>query len=351
LTVTFLGFTINSKNVNLDKIANQLIYASCVFFRTLFVGRDARVLAVTNPPYLPIILGFASIIRGFRFQLILLDIYPDGLVQVGFIEPRSLTNRIWRKLNIAVFVRAQSIVVLGRDMRELLITGYGVNPTKIEYIPHWAATEGRRYRELSYLKGHDSDPSDNIFIVQYSGNMGLWHDIDSLVRAACMLKHVSDIRFVFIGDGMRKKAAHDLSMALQLTNIEWSNSVPLEELEFSLSQAHVSIISQRSGILGVAVPCKLYGILASGRPIIAAVPEGSEVALVVEEERCGKVVHPHRPDEIAEAIYDLYRHRGTTLVSMGANARAAFERGYHVSIAGERFLRSWRNCFSDCRNP
>jgi glycosyltransferase involved in cell wall biosynthesis len=70
------------------------------------------------------------------------------------------------------------------------------------------------------------------------------------------------------------------------------------------------------------VPSKFYGILAAGKPVVAAVDEGCEVALVVEESDCGKRVSPGDASVLAGAISEL---RKDDLAGMGKRARAVFE--------------------------
>ena len=94
-------------------------------------------------------------------------------------------------------------------------------------------------------------------MVQYSGNMGLWHDIENFVLAAKRLEEKPHIQFVFIGGGRRRNQAELLASELGCANIQWHDFVKLEDLSESLAACHVSLISLRAGLEGVAVPCKL----------------------------------------------------------------------------------------------
>jgi glycosyltransferase involved in cell wall biosynthesis len=178
------------------------------------------------------------------------------------------------------------------------------------------------------------------FVVQYSGNMGLWHDIDAIVRSAALLKHRGDIVFLFVGGGMRKAAAQSLAQELQLPNVLWLPYQPIENLADSLGCCHVALISQREGLEGVAVPCKLYGILASGRPIIAQVPTNSEVARVIREEDCGAVIAPGDSEGLAREVErmadDPARRQAAGLAS-----RRAYQMKYTVEKGAERFSGGW----------
>ena len=298
------------------------------------------IFGVTNPPFTPVWLWILSKIFLKRYQIMLLDIYPDGLVGVGKLKNGGLITRLWRFANRKAFQSSERVIVLGRDMRELVESVYGVPRNRIDYVPHW-----------SVFQPPESTPAENTqmikklkletkFIIQYSGNMGLWHDIDSIVQVADELKDHKDIHFLMIGDGMRQSRARQTAVRLGLGNMTWLPFQPKDSLSDSLSCCHLAMISQRDGLKGVAVPCKLYGILASGRGVLAMVPAGSEVDLVVREEVCGRTVSPGDISGIVSAILELKGNR-SLVASMGENAFRAYRQKYTLDSAINTFHRIW----------
>lgn len=304
-------------------------------WRLQWLGSGAAVFGGTDPPFLPIGMWLASRTRRFAYNLVLLDIYPDGLVALGALGRGSLPARLWLRLNRLAYQAAERVVVIGRDMGELVRDRYGVTPSQVVYIPHWAPEDVERPPEASGDWRQELG-LEGKFVVQYSGNMGLWHDIDTLVRAAALLTARTDIHFVFIGKGMRRAGAERLAQELGLRNIMWQEFIPREDLAESLRQCDVALISMRDGLAGVAVPSKLYGILASGRPAVAQAPADSEVARVVAEEGCGFVVSPGDADSLAAAIVTL-ADNSALVEEMGARARAAYDSKYTIDRASTRF--------------
>jgi glycosyltransferase involved in cell wall biosynthesis len=86
----------------------------------------------------------------------------------------------------------------------------------------------------------------------------------------------------------------------------------------------------------MAVPCKIYGILAAGRPVIALVPANSEIAYLVREENCGLVVNPDDLDGLINAISFL-KDNDDIRRQMGQNGRKAFEKKYTARIAAKEY--------------
>src|SRR5262249_46377222 len=112
----------------------------------------------------------------------------------------------------------------------------------------------------------------------------------------------------------------------------------------SFATADTFIVSLLPGLAGYITPSKLYGILAAGRPYVAAVEDECEVAAISREHDCGLVVPPNNPKDMAEAILQLYYDRNLA-ARLGRNARAAaarFDRPVQVR-AYANLLRSLAN--------
>lgn len=298
------------------------------------------VVACTNPPLLPILVSLWPRFHG-RYHLILQDLYPEGLESTGILRQRGILANLWRRWNRKAYDRARTITVLGRDMRTRLLREYGLPEQKVRWIPHWSPSSQPAPRAFSQSRLIRRLGLEDKWVVQYSGNMGLWHDMGTLVRAAALLRGEEKIHFLFAGGGRRRKSAEQLARRLGLRNISWIDPVPLDELDDLLAGCHAALISQREGLSGIAVPCKLYGILASGRPVLAAVPPDCETALVVGEEKCGAVAPPHDPQALADFL--LRWSRDPNLIKeMGNRSYEAYERNYTLERAVERFREAWQ---------
>lgn len=331
------GLQIDGKASLMARALGYGSYSLWLAWRLLFfTPSNARLLVVTNPPFAPVLVHWCSWLRGWSYDVFLHDIYPDGLVALGKLSERSMVTRLWRRFNRRALASAQNVLVLGRDMAGLVEKHYGVPSGKISYVPNWSpfvpdktqSAEKTGLWQALKLKGR--------FVVQYSGNMGLWHDLDTIVRAAALLHADEGIIFLLIGEGRRKAAAMRLSQILDATNMIWLPLQPMTELGDTLSCCHAALISQRAGMEGVAVPSKLYGIMASGRAVLAQVPAQSETALVVAEEACGLVIPLGDAQALADAIRSLAGDRFRTSI-MGERALAAYRRKYTLQRAVGQF--------------
>ena len=189
----------------------------------------------------------------------------------------------------------------------------GARPERVHVIPNWVDTT--RLQPL----GKDTQWArewgfDQRFVVMHSGNVGHAQDLDSLVRAATFLRDVEDLLVTIIGTGARHAELVALAERLQVDRVLF--------LYYQYRR--------------YVVPSRLYGVLAVGRPVIAAADPESETAQVVERVGCGIVVPPGRPELLARAIRDA--HDGAyDLEEMGARGREWVEREADRSVALRRY--------------
>jgi glycosyltransferase involved in cell wall biosynthesis len=107
-----------------------------------------------------------------------------------------------------------------------------------------------------------------------------------------------------------------------LTNVRFFPYQPKEQLDESFATADAFLVSLKPGLEGYIVPSKVYGILASGRPFVAAVDPSCEAAVIAREHHCGTIAPPGEPDALATSIAALCDDPAAARV-MGENARRA----------------------------
>ena len=256
------GFRVDHKRSLLLRFFAYTSYLVHCFWLLLKTDRQTTVMAVTNPPMNAQLLYFASLLKKFKYEYVFLDIYPEGLEALGKLHNKYIFSA-WRYLNRLAYKRAQNLYCLGRDMMDLINKKYDISLHELIYLPHWSANETTK--PIEFLDSRSAKELDLLdkFVVQYSGNMGIWHDMETFVRAASLLEDDDSISFLFVGDGVKKKSAQALAEELNLRNIIWKDFVPFSQLSDSLACCHVSLISLKDGLEGIAVPCKFYGILES----------------------------------------------------------------------------------------
>jgi colanic acid biosynthesis glycosyl transferase WcaI len=295
------------------------------------------VVALTDPP----IIGLAAYLASRRFGVPLVmsyrDIFPEVARLLEDFQSEAV-NRVLEGVNRFLVRKAERSIALGETMRQRLIDGKGADPARTLVIPDWAdcaeIVPGPRRNPLSLAHG-----LADAFVVMHSGNIGLSQSLEVVVEAAAHLRDVLDIQFVFVGDGVKRPALEAQARDLGLGNVRFLPYQPKERLSESFASADVFVVSLKPGLAGYIVPSKLYGILAAGRPYVAAVEEACEVAAIAQKYDCGLVVRPGDAKGLAQHILTLYHDRAMAQ-RLGVNARQAalvFDRPPQVRAYYELF--------------
>jgi len=302
-------------------LARALTYVSYLAFaavRSLFVRRPDVIVALTDPP----VIGAVGALTAARYRrpLVLLshDVHPDIGLAIGVLHDGAAV-RLWRLVNRYMRRRARTIVVVGRDMARRF-EEQGVPAEKLVYVPTWASGGTLDPQERESLR--ERHGWTGRFIVMHAGNMGMAQNLLMIPDVAARLKDHSDIRLVFLGDGPARPALRNELDRRGLNNVEILPYLPRAEAQALMAAADLHLVSLVPGLRGCAAPSKTYGVMAAGRPYVAAVDEGSEPHLIAEEWGCGERVPPGDAAAVAEAIMSM---QSRPLTAMGQRARAGYE--------------------------
>lgn len=326
-----------SKRRFAGRFSNYVSYFLSACYAGLRLERPDVIVAQTDPP----IIGLAGWLAARRFGVPFVMAYKDIFPEVARLLEDFRSDAVDRALHgVTCFLarKADRVVALGETMRRMLIEGKGADPARTVVIPDWAdcaeITEGPKANGFSRAHGLADK-----FVVMHSGNLGLSQGLETLVEAAAELRGAGDIEVVFVGEGVKKAALQDLVRARGLGNVRFLPFQPRERLRESFATADVFVVSLKAGLAGYIVPSKLYGVLAAGRPYVAAVEDASEVAAITRRYECGLVAPPGKAGDLADRILKLYHDR--PLASrLGANARRAaleFDRPRQVRAYYELF--------------
>ena len=330
------------KNVLIFRLINMLTHGCSVFFNAILkIKKDDEVLTVSAPPSLPFLSALAAKIKGVEYSLIIQDKYPETIIAVKKAGSDSILIKLFNQLNQWLYSEAKKIIVVGRDMQELVksqLKPGKIQENKIAVIPNWAALEEiepRQKKENKLLK--KLNVSDK-FIFLYAGNMGHPQDVESIIKCAEKLRDHSDIRFLFIGNGVKRKWIENEITENHLTNVLLLDPLPREEQTLFLNACDVGFVSLVSKMFGVAMPSRTYNLLAAGKPILALTETNSEVERVINEDNVGWVVPTENPDLLLNKILEIYAQKNI-LPEMKSKARKIAELKYNAELSIEKYKR------------
>ena len=319
------------------RVLNLLTISVSIFARALArFRRGDAVLVVTNPPLLPYLTLAACRLRGARCLLLVHDVYPEAMSAAGFFGERSLPARLVGAASRMLYRACDRVVVLGRDMRDLIAAKLPDGERRLAVIPNWADADEITPAPRAANALLAAEGLADRFVVQYAGNMGRTHALECVAEAARLLEPDGDVSFLLIGGGAKRPWIESEIRAGRLSNVRLLGGRPRADQQNFLNACDVAVISFVAGMSGVSVPSRMYNILAAGKPIVAMADDDSELARVVREERVGWVVPPGDAGALAAAVRAARDDR-EALRRMGERARRAAEERYAFPHAVARY--------------
>jgi colanic acid biosynthesis glycosyl transferase WcaI len=319
------------------RILNYGSYSLTAFFGALMAGKP-DILVIDSPP-LPLGLSAwaLSIIWGVPWVLHVEDIFPEAAVSMGVLRNRTVIA-FFSAIERFLYRKATHISLISEGFRRNLL-GKGAAPEKITVIPVWADPDIVRpmprenaFREKQGLNGH--------FVVMYAGNLGLTSCVEDILPSAELLLNESNVRFVIIGEGVKRTDLEAAARSKNLTNVLFLPYQPREIFAEMMAAADIGIVTLNHNSSITSLPSKTFNIMASARPILSVTPPGSEIDVIVRESQCGINVPPDQPVLLAETILKMMQ-QPAQLTKMGENGRIQIENRFsrsHCVNAYEQML-------------
>lgn len=308
------------------RIWSWLIFFFRAVYETFRSDRDTLLLIVSNPPFLSAVGWIASVLRGQKYCVLIYDLYPGVLIQLGRISEKGLIARLWRLFNQLIWARAEIVFTIGEYMAENL-RNEGGRGTNVQVVPVWADVDFVRPLPKDQNAFVQSLGWQDKTIVLYSGNLGFTHNLDSLLDTANRLRDRDDLGFIIIGSGSKWASLSATIKEQLLENVMLIPFQPETMLPLTLPAGDISVVSMEAAVAGYMVPSKSYYYLAAGSALLAIVPPCNEVADLVEKNRCGERVEPDDSDALLAAILKMVDNR-ELLANYQRQARFIAERDY-----------------------
>jgi len=326
------------------RAVNGILYCLRITFRLLrYSRRGDLILYTTEPPYLPLLGWLLHRITRTPYIVLLYDLYPDVLVELGILKDSHWLVRTWRKMNSWMFSDAQELIVLSEPMAERVRRWVPQSAPSLRVIESWADPEHIYPRPKDHNWFVQKHNLLDKFTVLYSGNQGRCHDLVTVLASALLLRNDSQICFLFVGGGPQNSRLRQLVHDWGLTNCRFLPYQDLSDLPYSLASADLALVTLSIEAEGLVAPSKLYGHLAAGTPIAAITPSDSYLHQLVESSQCGRWFANGDADGLASWIQRL-KSDAVYAKACGSAARSLLERTATPMITAAQYRAAiWRH--------
>ncbi len=290
----------------LDRVLLDGSFVVTSFFPA-FMGWRPEVILLTSPS-LPVCIPatFLGFLRSCPVVLNLQDILPEAAVAMGLLQNKLLI-KVFTALEKFAYASATKISVITEGFADNLVAK-GVPAQKIVQIPNWVdvnfirplSKEENPFRITHNLKGK--------FVVLYSGNIALTQGLETVIHAAAKLRDIQDIAFVIVGEAKGLQRLQQECLECGANNVLLLPFQARQKLPQMYAAADVGLVVQKKNVISFNMPSKIQVLLASGRALVASVPENGTAFKAIQKSGGGVLVPPEDPQALATAILDLYQN-------------------------------------------
>ncbi|MDE3236502.1 MAG: glycosyltransferase family 4 protein [Bacteroidota bacterium] len=326
-----------NKNVLFFRIIRFLFLSLGMFCKGLFlIKKTDRVLIVTNPAFNIPLFSLIKILKRNKYFILVHDVFPENLLAADLLKrPDSFYFRLIRRVYNWSYCKADSLIVLGRDMKEVMQkkTKYKKD---IEIIENWGDTETISIEKFENNTLIQKLNLQDKIVFMFAGNIGRVQGLEYFFKVIQKVDN-SLIHFLFIGSGSN---LNSLKKTFENNkNVTFLNYIPRSEQNTFLNACHVGVVTLSPKLYGLGVPSKTYNIMAAGKPILFLGNKKTEVALMLHENECGYVFAPEEEDQLLNFFQSFNKNSLIQVQLKGLKARHLSETRY----SKEKIIRKLEN--------
>ncbi|MCR4562896.1 MAG: glycosyltransferase family 4 protein [Bacilli bacterium] len=222
------------------------------------------VLAVEESP---IMLVKPAIVYAKKYKKPLImyemDLWPESLL-AGGVTKKSFIYKHYKKVSAKIYSQFDKIIVSTKEHIPYIKELPGCKDLDIEYLAQYADT----IFEESEFGGEDNGVVDLMF----AGNIGKAQSVDTIIRAAALLKEKPGFKFHIVGSGSELENIKKLATELKTDNVAFYGQRPLEDMPGLYKIADLMLVTlEDKPYANMTIPGKVQTYMAVRKPIIGAI--------------------------------------------------------------------------------
>lgn len=266
------------------------------------------------------------------------DMWPSTLYEVGGMSKNNPFVVAMQIAENSAYRKCDECVALLPYAKDYMVK-HGLNPQKFTNIQNGVVLDEWENADVipeEHKKFFDSQKDK--FIVGYFGGHALSNALDYALDVAKKIQQKQDdIVFVFVGDGVEKNRLIERTREESIQNVGFLppvNKRAVPDLLRYFDCSYMTGIPSPLYRFGLCLN-KMYDSMMSGIPIVCAFDAPDTLVRI---HNCGNQCNPQNPDEVVEAILNIYKLPVNKRSQLGKNGREAVLRNYTYKKLAEKFI-------------
>lgn len=331
LDVRIKIYRIGLPNLNKNKISQRILRLVILTLKMSWqiiikVKKEDDLLLTTNPTFLIIAVALIKKIKKFNLEILVHDVFPENLVPAGLIEKKSFKYKILSKFYNYSYQKADRLIVLGEDMKELMLKKTAPKQARIDIIPNWADNDISHIDDFN-ISEYVGINLKNKIVFGFAGNLGRVQGVLEFVDLFAKVRN-QNIVLILIGDGALRADLQKKIKNENLKNIYYLGAKPRSEQNLFLNACDIGLITLVKGMKGLGVPSKAYNLMAAGKPLFYIGDNNSEIDAYIKKYRCGWSFSWEKELDILYFLKNILSVDLQEVLEKGANSKMAVEQNY-----------------------
>lgn len=293
------------------------------------------ILAATPPVTIAGVVKYVKRRDDNQVYLLLKDIWPQGIADLGVISPKGLIYRYFRAKEKSLYHAADWIGCMSPANTEYLRRhNPELDPGKIEVCPNSiepvftaAVQENRTVQREKYRIPQDK----TVFI--YGGNLGRPQGISFIMDALRACSKKENCFFVICGTGTEFHKLKAYAAAENLPNVLLINGLPRGEYESLAAACDIGLLFLDYRFTIPNFPSRLLSYMQAGLPVLSCTDPNTDIGDIIEAGGFGWKCLSNDTDAFCQAVDIACK---ADLAKMGAAGKAylsahySAEQGYQI---------------------
>ncbi len=330
---------INKFNFDKNKLITRAFRLMLLSIAMFLVGlvkikKNEKVLVVTNPATIIPLYALLRLYSKFKLYFLIHDVFPENLVPAKILSSKNIFYKILKYLYNSSYKMAFKLIVLGRDMKSLMLEKTKFKNEDIYIIENWADLETVHPISNEINLKYSNNFNDKI-VIQYAGNFGRLQDLDKFLLIFAKSSNPR-LHLVLVGRGAMENQLRAIVKEKKLTNVTIEKPFRRIEQNEYINACDIGLVTLTDELYGLGVPSKSYNILAAQKPILFIGRKNTEVALMIKESKCGYSFEFNEEVLILDFLNNL-DFRKNELLKYAKNARSLALNKYSKDIILNKF--------------
>ena len=177
--------------------------------------------------------------------------------------------------------------------------------------------------------------------LMFAGNIGAAQSLDTVLKAAEILKDIPDLRWHIVGDGSELEHLKAVAAEKHLDQVIFYGRRPAEEMPDFYAKADAMLVTLTADkFISLTLPGKVQTYMAAGKPIIGAA--NGEIPNAIQAANCGFCAEAEDADGLAEAVQKFLNLPNKE--ALGLNAQKYYEHNFTKTMFMDRLEAELVSC-------